>query len=50
MAGSMYDDGGAGQCAGTGSCKFVSVTARCIDRCEVAIHTHQVVSETTTTR
>ena len=39
----------AGQYAGTGPCKLVPVTARCIDRCGVAIHTHQVVSETTTT-
>ena len=39
----------AGQCAGTGPCKLVSVTACCIDRCGVAIHTHQVVSQTATT-
>ena len=38
-----------GSSAGTGPCELVSVTARCIDRCGVAIHTHQVVSETTTT-
>ena len=31
----------AGQCG-----ELVSVTACCIDRCGVAIHTHQVVSET----
>ena len=36
----------AGQCAGTGPCKFVSVSVRCIDRCGVAIHTRQVISET----
>ena len=29
--------------------QLVSVTAFCIDRCGVTIHTHQVVSETTTT-
>ena len=29
--------------------QLVSVTAFCIDRCGVAIHTHQVVSQTTTT-
>ena len=29
--------------------RLVSVTACCIDRCGVTVHTHQVVSETTTT-
>ena len=33
----------AGQCAGTGPCELVSVTARCIDRCGVATHTSSCV-------
>ena len=38
--------GGACQCAGTGPCELVSVTTCCIDRCGVAMQTHQVVSAT----